>query len=135
MTLFVDWYNHRHRHSGIKFVAPHQRHNGGAVEICRYRAVVYEQARQRHRRRWSLSTRCWHQADVIWIYPPRQESQLQPATFVMASSTGAVASSFLAVTGEALICQYQLHEETFILSFEYKKNRAPLQPSKKEQPY
>jgi len=41
---FADWYNHRHRHSGIKFVTPHQRHNGDALEICRHR-VVYEQAR------------------------------------------------------------------------------------------
>ena len=37
---FVDWYNHRHRHSGIKFVTPHQRHCGDAMEICRHRAVV-----------------------------------------------------------------------------------------------
>ncbi len=51
---FVDWYNHRHLHSGIKFkfVTPHQRHNGRAVEICRHRAVVYEQVRLRHPRRW-----------------------------------------------------------------------------------
>ena len=42
VTSFVDWYNHRHRHSGIKIVTPHQRHNGDAVEICRHRAVVYE---------------------------------------------------------------------------------------------
>jgi transposase InsO family protein len=34
VASFVDWYNHRHRH------------NGQAVEICRHRAVVYEQARQ-----------------------------------------------------------------------------------------
>ena len=34
VTAFVDWYNHRHRHSGIKFVTPHQRHCGDAMEIC-----------------------------------------------------------------------------------------------------
>jgi transposase-like protein len=51
VAAFVDWYNHRHRHSGIKFVTPAQRHSGQAVEICRHRAVVYEQARQRHPRR------------------------------------------------------------------------------------
>ena len=28
VAAFVDWYNHRHRHSGIKFVTPHQRHSG-----------------------------------------------------------------------------------------------------------
>ena len=51
VAAFVDWYNHRHRHSGIKFDKPHQRQNGEAVEICRHRAVVYEQACQRHPRR------------------------------------------------------------------------------------
>ncbi len=45
MASFADWYNQRHRQSGIKFVSPHQQHNGEAVEICRHRAVIYEQAR------------------------------------------------------------------------------------------
>ena len=52
---FVDWYNHRHRHSGIKFVTPHERHSGQAVGICRYRSGVYERARQLNPRRWSRS--------------------------------------------------------------------------------
>jgi hypothetical protein len=41
----VDWYNHRHRHSGIKFVTPHQRHSGAAIAICQERTQVYEKAR------------------------------------------------------------------------------------------
>jgi len=45
VSSFVDLYNHRHRHSGIKFVTPQQRHSAQAVEICRHRAVVYEQVR------------------------------------------------------------------------------------------
>jgi len=28
---FVNWYNHQHRHSGIKFVTPQQRHDGQAA--------------------------------------------------------------------------------------------------------
>jgi hypothetical protein len=44
----MDWYNHQHRHSGIRFVTPSQRHSGEAVEICRHRARVYKLARQRH---------------------------------------------------------------------------------------
>ena len=47
----VDWYNHRYRHSGIKFVTPHQSHCGQAVEICHRRADVYDQTPQRHPRR------------------------------------------------------------------------------------
>jgi putative transposase len=35
----VDGYNHRHRHSGIRFVTPDQRHSGDAVAICCRRAT------------------------------------------------------------------------------------------------
>ena len=37
----MDWYNHRHHHSEIKFVTPMQRHSGQAVNICRGRAANY----------------------------------------------------------------------------------------------
>jgi transposase InsO family protein len=73
VAAFVDWYNHRHRHSGIRFVTPDQRHSGHAVEICRQRAHVYEKARQKNPRRWSRSTRCWRQPEVVWINKPAEE--------------------------------------------------------------
>ncbi len=82
---FVDWYNHRHRHSSIRFVTPDQRHSGQAVELCRQRARVYEQARQRHPRRWSRGTRCWRQPGVVWINPLLPENAIDPATLVMAA--------------------------------------------------
>jgi hypothetical protein len=85
VASFVDWYNHRHRHSGIKFVTPHQRHSGQAVEICRHRSAVYEQARQRHPRRWSRSIRCWRQPEVVWINPPPQVDDPKPATLTLAA--------------------------------------------------
>jgi len=85
VAAFVDWYNHRHRHSGIKFVTPQQRHSGDAVEICRRRAVVYEQTRQQNPRRWSRSTRCWHQPEVVWINPPPSENDITSAKLVMAA--------------------------------------------------
>ncbi|WP_457767180.1 IS3 family transposase [Cyanobium sp. ULC065] len=85
VVAFVDWYNQRHRHSGIKFVTPHQRHCGDAVDICRQRAVVYEQARQRNPRRWSRSSRCWRQPELVWINPPPAEIELKPATLSMAA--------------------------------------------------
>ena len=31
VASFVDWYDHRHLNSGIKFVTPHQRHSGWVV--------------------------------------------------------------------------------------------------------
>jgi hypothetical protein len=86
VVSFVDWYNHRHRHSGIKFVTPLQRHCGQAVEISRQRAVVYEQARQLNPRRWPRSTRCWHQPDVVWInQPPDDLDQAQRLLLVQAT--------------------------------------------------
>jgi len=69
VEAFVGWYNDRHRHSGIRFVTPFQRHSGEAVAISRHRAQVYEQARHAIRaigvatfasgvnRRWSGSIR------------------------------------------------------------------------------
>ena len=52
VAAFVDWYNHRYSHSGIKFVTPQQRHSGQVGEICRHRDVIYEQALQRNPRGW-----------------------------------------------------------------------------------
>jgi putative transposase len=74
VMAFVDWYNHRHRHSGIGFVTPGQQHSGQAIAIARQRAAVYERARQQHPRRWSRSTRCWRQPEVVWINPPPPEA-------------------------------------------------------------
>ena len=82
---FVDWYNHQHRHSGIRFVTPDQRHSGEAVEICRQRSQVYDLARQRQPRRWSRNTRCWNQPEVVWINPPPPENTIHPTTLVMAA--------------------------------------------------
>ncbi|WP_255090405.1 MULTISPECIES: integrase core domain-containing protein [unclassified Synechococcus] len=61
VAALVDWYNHRHRYIGIKFVTPQQLHSGTATAICQQRAPIYEKARQKHPRRCSRSTRCWCQ--------------------------------------------------------------------------
>lgn len=34
---FVQWYNHQHKHSGLKFVTPAQRHDGRAASILSHR--------------------------------------------------------------------------------------------------
>jgi len=85
VASFIDWYNRRHRHSGIKFVTPHQRHSGRAVEICRQRAVVYEQVRPQHPRRWSRYIRCWAQPEVVWINPPPPEVASMSVRFDVAA--------------------------------------------------
>lgn len=73
-AAFVEWYVHEHRHSAIRFVTPQQRHSGEAAAICHQRTLVYEQARERHPRRWSQAVRCWRQPDVVWINEPPDDT-------------------------------------------------------------
>ncbi len=37
----ISWYNHEHRHSGIRFVTPAQRHAGLDTAILKQRKAVY----------------------------------------------------------------------------------------------
>ena len=67
---FVTWYNGNHRHSGIAYVTPEQRHNGTAEPLLVQRRAVYEAARQRHPLRWKQHTRSWQAPDHVWLNPP-----------------------------------------------------------------
>lgn len=73
---FVRWYNHQHKHSGLKFVTPAQRHNGQADQILRYRDQVYETAKQRNPGRWSGSIRNWKLKAEVWLNPERAEPEI-----------------------------------------------------------
>jgi putative transposase len=42
---FVQWYNHGHRHSGIRYVTPAQRHTGQDGPVLAARHAVYQDAR------------------------------------------------------------------------------------------
>jgi len=68
---FVRWYNDEHRHSGIRYVTPAQRHRGEAPELLRRRTEVYEAARQRQPQRWSGAIRDWSLATSVWLNPER----------------------------------------------------------------
>jgi transposase InsO family protein len=69
MQQFVQGYNHEHRHSGIRFVTPAQRHRGQDCAILAHRQAVYEQARERHPERWSRSIRNWQPITEVWLNP------------------------------------------------------------------
>lgn len=70
---FVRWYNQEHRHSGLKFVTPEQRHAGLADGILAQRKKVYESARNRHPERWSGPTRDWQLKKEVWLNPERNQ--------------------------------------------------------------
>ena len=63
---------------------PQQRHSGHAVEICRHRAVVYDQARQLNPRCWSRAIGCWRQPEVGWVHSSTTEIESTPAALSIA---------------------------------------------------
>lgn len=69
---FVDWYNGEHRHSGLRFVTPAQRHAGEDRPILKARHDVYQAARERNPRRWSgKKTRNWTPIGPVTLNPER----------------------------------------------------------------
>ena len=77
---FVRWYNVDHRHSGIRYVSPEQRHAGGDVAILAARHALYTAARERNPARWSGTTRNWSHISVVTLNPER-DSMVNPAVF------------------------------------------------------
>lgn len=71
----MHWYNQDHRHSAIGFVTPAQRHSKTDEALLQARAVVYEQARQKHPTRWSQKTRDWRFVDVVNLNPDNPQTK------------------------------------------------------------
>ena len=72
---FVNWYNHEHCHSKIRFVTPAQRHRGEDKVILEKRHNVYELARTKHPERWSGETRNWNPIGEVTLNPERMEEK------------------------------------------------------------
>jgi transposase InsO family protein len=66
---FVQWYNHSHRHSNLKYVTPVQRHTGRDKVILARRQQVYEAAKARYPERWSGNIRNWEHEAVVYLNP------------------------------------------------------------------
>ena len=79
---FVEWYNNEHRHSGINYVTPSQRHMGLYQEILRKRKEVYEKAKERYPERWARETRDWSFSEEEEWLNPRQEAETKKETKV-----------------------------------------------------
>lgn len=71
VLAFVRWYNYEHRHSGLNFLTPHQRHSGISQVILEKRQQVYEEAKTAHPERWSGKIRDWSLDDEVWLNPER----------------------------------------------------------------
>ncbi len=67
----MHWYNVDHRHSGIRYVSPQQRHAGDDQAILAARHELYTQAKQRNPARWSGNTRGWLHIGAATLNPER----------------------------------------------------------------
>ena len=70
-TGFVHWYNIDHRHSGIRYVSPAQRHAGDDLAILAARHALYLRARELNPARWSGNTRNWSPVGAVTLNPER----------------------------------------------------------------
>ena len=66
---FVRWYNVDHRHSGIRYVSPAQRHAGEDHAILAARHALYTKARELNPARWSRTTRNWSPIGAVTLNP------------------------------------------------------------------
>lgn len=71
VLAFVLWYNNVHKHNGLNFVKPTQRHTGQDQAVFQARKRLYEKAQLAHSERWSGSTRNWTLEPVVWLNPER----------------------------------------------------------------
>ncbi len=76
---FVRWYNTVHKHSGLKFVTPQQRHSGKDNAILERRKQVYRKAKSCHPQRWSGDIRNWNLSDRVWLNLEKNFTQREQA--------------------------------------------------------
>lgn len=71
LTPLVAWYNEEHRHSGLKYVTPSQRHRGQDKALMGSRSMLYEAAKARIPGRWTRGVRNWCLPHAVFLNPER----------------------------------------------------------------
>ena len=66
---FVPWYNNDHKHGGIQFVTPDQRHKGEDMAVLERRTAIYQAAKEQNPSRWSKGIRDWTHQKEVWLNP------------------------------------------------------------------
>jgi len=69
VQTFVQWDHAVHRHSGIRFVTPAERHGGHERAILANRQAIYTEAKHHHPERWSGPIRKWTPKRAVWFNP------------------------------------------------------------------
>lgn len=69
VARFVPWYNSEHRHSGIRFVTPDERHNRKEHAVLAKRHTLYQKALAANPERWTTRTRNWSPIGDVTLNP------------------------------------------------------------------
>ena len=72
---FAAWHNDEHRHGGIRFATPGERHRGEDIAVLARRKAVYEAARGEHPERWSGDIRNWERPATVSPNPDKSGHQ------------------------------------------------------------
>ncbi len=72
VNRFVNWYNFEHKHSGVKYVTPAERHQGNDMKILAARKAVYQLAREQHPERWGKHLRNWDYISEVYLNPEKE---------------------------------------------------------------
>ena len=75
VNTLVQWYNHEHRHSAIRFVTPGQRHAGLDAPILEQRSALYEAAKVKNPLRWKRSIRNWRRIEIVYLNPDQPDQK------------------------------------------------------------
>ena len=66
----IQWYNHQHRHSSLRFVTPAQKHAAEDIILLAKRKALYEAKRTENPGRWiQLRTRNWEPVSTTTLNP------------------------------------------------------------------
>ena len=69
---FAQYYNVEHRHSGLKYITPIQRHNGDYKKILENRKEILEAARAKQPERWTRGIQSCELEEEIWLNPVKK---------------------------------------------------------------
>ncbi len=82
MGIFVNWYNHEHRHTGIGLRTPADVHFGLATDKAAGRRAVLTDARARHPHRFGTTRapKILDLPDTVWINRPAEDATQEADT-------------------------------------------------------
>lgn len=73
---FIEWYNRKHLHSGIKYVTPYQRFKKEDKIILDNRKMVYEHAKRKNPDRWiNDNIKNWSRINTVYLN--RRKDQIE----------------------------------------------------------